>query len=102
MKRKALTWLGQEQRDVSFQLVLVADAHRRQGAAHHRGGDLRRSAIEDLAAAAAPLVITLRQEVWDSLLMIRALRARPTRRRFADLYGDAYAVHRGRRALRSR
>ncbi len=42
--------------------------------------------VADLSAAAAPLVITLGREVWDTLLAISALNARPPRDRFEDLY----------------
>jgi hypothetical protein len=48
--------------------------------------------VADLSAAAAPLVITLGEEVWDTLLVIPSLRARPPRERFTDLYGDAYGA----------
>lgn len=46
--------------------------------------------VSDLALAASPLVITLGEEVWETLLLIPSLRARPPRARFRDLYGDAY------------
>jgi hypothetical protein len=42
--------------------------------------------LADLLAAAAPLVITLGSEAWDTLLAIPPLRARPPRARFEDLY----------------
>jgi hypothetical protein len=48
--------------------------------------------VADLTAAAAPLVITLGEEVWDTLLAIPSLRARPPRPHFPDLYGEAYGA----------
>jgi hypothetical protein len=48
--------------------------------------------LADLSAAGAPLVITLGEEVWATLLAIPSLRARPPRERFTDLYGDAHGT----------
>jgi hypothetical protein len=44
------------------------------------------------SAAAAPLIITLGKEVWETLVAIPSLRARPPQAIFADLYGDAYGT----------
>jgi hypothetical protein len=48
--------------------------------------------VADLSAAAAPLIVTLGKEVWDTLLAIPSLHARPPRETFTDLYGDAYGA----------
>jgi hypothetical protein len=48
--------------------------------------------VADLTAAAAPLIITLGDEVWNTLLAIPYLRAHPPRETFTDLYGDAYGA----------
>ena len=48
--------------------------------------------VADLSAAAAPLIVTLGKEVWETLLAIPLLRARPPRERFTDLYGEAYGA----------
>ena len=48
--------------------------------------------VEDLARAAAPLIITLGEEVWATLLAIPSLRARPPAASFTDLYGDSYGA----------
>jgi hypothetical protein len=48
--------------------------------------------IADLSAASAPLIITLGEEVWGTLLAIPPLRARPPRASFRDLYSDAYGA----------
>lgn len=46
--------------------------------------------IADMSAASASLVITLGEEVWNTLLAIPSLRARHPSQTFSDLYGDAY------------
>ena len=48
--------------------------------------------VADLAAAAAPLIITLGEEVWATLLAIPSLHARPPAASFTDLYGDKYGA----------
>jgi hypothetical protein len=48
--------------------------------------------VADLSAAAAPLILTLGEEVWNTLLAIPSLRARPPRQNFSDLYGEAYGA----------
>jgi hypothetical protein len=48
--------------------------------------------VADLSAAAAPLIVTLGKEVWDTLLAIPSLRASPPREALTDLYGDAYGA----------
>ena len=48
--------------------------------------------VADLSASQAPLVITLGQEVWDTLLAIPSLHACPPRERFTELYGDSYGA----------
>lgn len=50
----------------------------------------RERLVADLSAAEAPLVITLGEEVWATLLAIPALRARPPQDSFSMLYGSAY------------
>jgi hypothetical protein len=55
-------------------------------AAHRFGARL----TADLEAAAAPLVITLGREVWDTLLLLPALGARPPCARFDDLKSARY------------
>ena len=46
--------------------------------------------VADLTEAAAPLIVTLGEEVWSTVLAIPSLCARAPRRTFSDLYGDAY------------
>jgi hypothetical protein len=48
--------------------------------------------VADLSAAAAPLIITLGAEVWDTLVAIPSLHARHPREKLTDLYGDAYGT----------
>ena len=48
--------------------------------------------VADLTEAAPPLIITLGEEVWNTLLSIPPLRARPPRPTFAEMYGDAYGA----------
>jgi hypothetical protein len=48
--------------------------------------------VADLSAAGAPLIITLGEEVWETLVAIPALRARPPLEKFTDLYGEAYGA----------
>lgn len=48
--------------------------------------------VADIEAAGAPLVITLGEEVWNTLLAISSLRARPPTPMFTNLYGDNYGA----------
>jgi hypothetical protein len=48
--------------------------------------------VADLAESEAPLIITLGDEVWATLLAIPSLRARPPANSFSDLYGERYGV----------
>jgi hypothetical protein len=57
--------------------------------------DFGEQLVQDLAATAAPLVITLGEEPWQTLALLDAVHLEPPADRIVDLYGAAYG-QRGR------